>query len=177
MSESGQTLLYTESTPPVARAAEQPIMTFKTTCPGRICRKYFRSMLYDAYYGRRTLMPKIELRPESRGMVVTRWEVNKGYHSYLVPCGQFQDVLDDCTYDVGVFVIPKGAKYYLGEYNEIVSDTIIYIGKYEDLRGRLNREDGRKKAMDRVLRKVDGIETERFFPAVLRRLKDGIFTK
>ena len=75
--------------------------------------------------------------------------VERGLHSYimckLVPfaaatdlfsCGNFLYPLSTPAYAIylGEFVIPKGVTYCLNRNGEVVSDVLVYTGKYVELK-------------------------------------------
>lgn len=49
------------------------------------------------------------------------WDINEGYHS-------FKSVSMSITLRTAKFIIPKGTTFYQNEYDEIVSENIIYKG-------------------------------------------------
>ena len=65
-------------------------------------------------------------------MELTDRFVTKGFHAFQSRFRGLEAVLL-CPYEkYGLYkcIIPKGAKYYLGNYGEIVSDTMIVQSKY-----------------------------------------------
>ena len=75
--------------------------------------------------------------------------IERGLHSYimceLIPfttdidlysCGNFLYPLSEPAYTIylGEFIIPKGATYCLNRNGEVVSDVLVYTGKYVELK-------------------------------------------
>lgn len=66
--------------------------------------------------------------------IYAKWFADEGYHSYNC-YDTAQKTLEKITptfneETVGVFIIPKGAKYFLGTCDEIVSSELTYVTKY-----------------------------------------------
>lgn len=93
----------------------------------------FRSMHYNhPYSNEEDYVPHTEIRCEFEP-VIRYWVALDGFHSYSeVPLWLHKSG----TYEIGVFEIPKGSKYYEGvalderECTELVSDTIRYVKPY-----------------------------------------------
>ena len=101
----------------------------------------FNPFYYDdfTYYINQTVFENVEFTNM----------IEQGLHSYimckLVPfatnmnlysCGNFQHSLYILEYVIylGEFIIPKGATYCLNRCGEVVSDVLVYTGKYIELK-------------------------------------------
>ncbi|HMU03848.1 MAG TPA: hypothetical protein PJ990_09500 [Saprospiraceae bacterium] len=106
--------------------AEKDITVFKFTA--RDCKSsIFCSYYYKYAYEKGITQPCINIEP---CYFRHYWHIDEGYHSYktLRRIRMFNPVLELCNYMVGVFIIPKGSKYYENFGGEIVSESIIYTG-------------------------------------------------
>lgn len=61
--------------------------------------------------------------------IYTGYEIRDGFHSYT--CSFMFSVLykklpRNLKLHIGIFIIPKGTKYYVNSRNEVVSEAIIY---------------------------------------------------
>lgn len=62
--------------------------------------------------------------------------VHRGYHAYVQP----HSVIGTGYDDAGVFVIPQGSRYFLGDNNDIVSTNMVYLTSYPEW-NEMNAED------------------------------------
>lgn len=86
----------------------------------------FLSTWQSYVYKPEELQPKVKLKKE-RNDFYDGSIINQGYHSFTsLPKWHGTEII------YGVFVIPKGTKYYVDPFGgERVSETIIYKGKYK----------------------------------------------
>lgn len=82
------------------------------------------SMFYKHIYEPDSVNPVINLEV-IRGYVDARfiyYYIDKGYHSYRY----LKNIEVNAFTRIAKFTIPKGSLYYINEYNEVVSNTIIF---------------------------------------------------
>ena len=97
------------------------------------CKSCVRGFMYEA----NTLykMPSIEpIKSYITYSDISIIYIREAYHSYtkIQPTlsNQLRAIRSDNPYYVATFVIPKGATYIINTKGEIVSDKIIYTGRY-----------------------------------------------
>jgi hypothetical protein len=64
--------------------------------------------------------------------------VKKGFHAFTSETGPDYLIFEPNS----VMVIPKGAKYYIGEDNDIVANKMKYVGKIEEVEVRRHEDTG-----------------------------------
>jgi hypothetical protein len=67
--------------------------------------------------------------------------VKKGFHAFTSETGPDYLIFPDAEPN-SVMVIPKGAKYYIGEDNDIVANKMKYVGKIEEVEVRRHEDTG-----------------------------------
>ena len=80
-----------------------------------------RSEFYEYEYKRNVVNPKVKLKVR-RSKFGAYYQIHEGYHAYTVK-NKFNGYLQflppfKC-------IIPKGTKYYIGDNDDIVAETII----------------------------------------------------
>lgn len=88
-------------------------------------KEYFYPSYFPFVYEKGEKAPYIELRAERNEFTETV-RITKGYHAYY-EFDTFQRHLV-----LGVFKIPANAKFYKNKYGEIVSPTLVYVGKLNE---------------------------------------------
>lgn len=86
---------------------------------------YFISAHKSFQYKNGVINKKVKLRPTKMNLHHQNSSlIHEGYHSYINVDSS------DMMESYGVFIIPKGTKYYVNPYyNERVSETLIYKGE------------------------------------------------
>jgi len=85
----------------------------------RINHYNFESPLHNFVYGQ-NIIYKTEFKITKFGF---QYNIHDGFHAYIK---ENTCVKDTTLRTNGIFVIPKGSKYYLGIHGDIVSNQIIF---------------------------------------------------
>lgn len=119
---------------------------------GYVSDKGFKSLYQNFIYEPKEINKKIKLEPVIPDYKIYKLmkeqygEIYEGYHSYkdiampysdlrpyyrTIYLGKFaEDIRLNNVYSIATFIIPKGSEYIINTKGEVVSDKIIYTGRY-----------------------------------------------
>lgn len=121
--------LYTLGNTNIPKVAASDITVYKV---GKACKlklfgltwEYFRPYFRNNFkYTKNHKQPKIKLNP-TRDWVGVGYKIEEGYHAYVKAQKYYKTM--------GVFIIPKGTKYFLGANGDIVAETMVYKGNIKN---------------------------------------------
>ena len=133
-------MCWASSNTPIIKVAKEPITVFKVVevHNGKVISSI---MGYEYEIGKEyNLQKELEIVRTN----VSRWRIAEGFHSYTHDSvnnninGYWETPNEIVDREVTIFnkhhfmkcIIPIGSKYYLNEFGEVISDSIIPVGIY-----------------------------------------------
>lgn len=113
-----------------------PMIVYKTSDKG-VDDEYFVPQYYSKpnnipfRYRKGVVTSSVRLQPTYTMLDEEETVIEEGYHSY-VTYEHAMNLWWETDRIVGKFLIPSGTFVYFGRYGEIVSEQLIYLGKYVD---------------------------------------------
>ena len=113
---------------------------------GKVSDRGFKSLYQNFIYEPKEINKKVELNPIQFFLDESSYVIYEGYHSYKDIAMPYSDlrpyyrtiylgkIAEDIRlyniYSIATFIIPKGSTYIINTKGEIISDKIIYTGRY-----------------------------------------------
>lgn len=136
-------MCWTGNDTSIRKIAERDFYVYKI---GRASDKGFKSLYQNFIYEPKEINKKVELNPIQFFKDESSYVIYEGYHSYKDIAMPYSDlrsyyrtiylgkIAEDIRlyniYSIATFIIPKGAIYIINAQGEVVSDKIMYTGKY-----------------------------------------------
>lgn len=118
--------------PPVKRVAEKDILVYKVVNPSphkNECYSFFFNFLYKFGVIYNT---DIKIKYIDNGKDEYMWVGNEGFHSLSnkkAALYESEVYIFKCDTFIVQCIIPKGSDYYINEYDEVISNSIIILRK------------------------------------------------